>query len=337
MKHKYNKNKYTNKNNVSDKEKNIIKNFTNIMSPLQHYNEFKITNKIHYNKFKYTRVIPKGKKIYVWFQSQNKIDDYAIKYNIQYFEKKNDSYSLLNDSFNICCDYNSLACGRNGTVLYGTLFMYDNVKYFNIENIFYYKNKNITRENWENKYKCIEQMFLNHIKQVGYNSCDIILLNCLTYNIPKDILTIKDLVPYNIYCFQYLFNNSDKVYFKLETNNDYNDNNSQSNKKYMNMGIDTKKRMMFNIKACLNHDEYDLFKGSNYIGKVYVPNFKTSVFLNSKFRNIRENHNLDLLEESDDDEDFENIYLDKYVDLNKMYSMYFQYDNLTQLWKPIIK
>ena len=35
--------------------------------------------------------------------------------------------------------------------------------------------------------------------------------------------------------------------------------------------------------------------------------------MNSLFRNIKENGNLDLLEESDDEEEFENIALDKFV------------------------
>ena len=38
--------------------------------------------------------------------------------------------------------------------------------------------------------------------------------------------------------------------------------------------------------------------------------------MNSIFRNIKENRNLDLLEESDDEDEFENINLDKYL-LNK--------------------
>lgn len=41
--------------------------------------------------------------------------------------------------------------------------------------------------------------------------------------------------------------------------------------------------------------------------------------MNSLFRKIKENKNLDLLEESDSEEEFENTTLEKYVDLNKSY------------------
>ena len=39
--------------------------------------------------------------------------------------------------------------------------------------------------------------------------------------------------------------------------------------------------------------------------------------MNKLFRNIKENANLDTLEESDDEEEFENTSEDKYVDLEK--------------------
>jgi hypothetical protein len=54
-----------------------------------------------------------------------------------------------------------------------------------------------------------------------------------------------------------------------------------------------------------------------YYDVAYIPNYEKSVFMNSLFRNIRENRNLDYIEESDDEEEFENTTEDKYVDLKK--------------------
>lgn len=54
-----------------------------------------------------------------------------------------------------------------------------------------------------------------------------------------------------------------------------------------------------------------------YYDVAYIPNYKTSVFMNGLFRNIRENSNLDYIEESDDEEDFEDTREDKYVDTKK--------------------
>ena len=40
--------------------------------------------------------------------------------------------------------------------------------------------------------------------------------------------------------------------------------------------------------------------------------------MNKLFRNIKENINLDSLEEIDEEDEFENIQIDKFVDLNKI-------------------
>ena len=56
--------------------------------------------------------------------------------------------------------------------------------------------------------------------------------------------------------------------------------------------------------------------------------------MNGLFRNISENINLDTLEESEDEEDFENIDLDKYVDLDKSFIMECVYNTRFKMWIP---
>ena len=57
--------------------------------------------------------------------------------------------------------------------------------------------------------------------------------------------------------------------------------------------------------------------------------------MNKLFRNIKENYNLDTLEESDDEEDFENIAIDKYVYLDKSYRMVCSYMKKINKWIPV--
>ena len=57
--------------------------------------------------------------------------------------------------------------------------------------------------------------------------------------------------------------------------------------------------------------------------------------MNSIFRKIKENKNLDQLEESDDDEEFEDIREDKFVNLIKEIKMSFSYCHKFKLWKPL--
>jgi len=64
----------------------------------------------------------------------------------------------------------------------------------------------------------------------------------------------------------------------------------------------------------------------------HIPNYKTSVMMNSLFRNIKENRNLDALEESDT-EDEANIPL---VDLNKWMRMSCTFSARFKRWQPIL-
>ena len=69
---------------------------------------------------------------------------------------------------------------------------------------------------------------------------------------------------------------------------------------------------IFKVTADLQFDIYNLFcfgrnKTDIYYNVAYIPNYKSSVFMNKIFRKIKENDNLDAIEESDDEEDFENI------------------------------
>ena len=73
----------------------------------------------------------------------------------------------------------------------------------------------------------------------------------------------------------------------------------------------------------------------NYYNIAYIPDYKTSVFMNNIFRYIKENNNLDSLEESDDEDDFENIDDAKYVDLDKVVNMECSYNAKFRKWVPL--
>ena len=56
--------------------------------------------------------------------------------------------------------------------------------------------------------------------------------------------------------------------------------------------------------------------------------------MNNLFRNIKENKNLDTLEESDCEEEFENIENNKYVYLEKTYNIECLYNYKFKKWIP---
>jgi len=84
---------------------------------------------------------------------------------------------------------------------------------------------------------------------------------------------------------------------------------------------------IFFIKPDLQNDIYYSYQSNttnfDIISKelAHIPDYKTSVLMNKLFRTIKENNNLDSLEESDEEDEFENIQIDKFVDLNKIIKM----------------
>ena len=102
-------------------------------------------------------------------------------------------------------------------------------------------------------------------------------------------------------------------------------------------------QMTFIVRPNIQNDIYELFVMSDHFHNrepifhnfALIPSFKTSVMMNRLFRNITENERLDTMEESEDECDFENTELDKYVTLTKEYKMICRFNKRFCKWVPI--
>jgi hypothetical protein len=95
------------------------------------------------------------------------------------------------------------------------------------------------------------------------------------------------------------------------------------------------KQNIFIVKPDIQNDVYHLYINDSYKGLACIPDYKTSVMLNELFRNIKENKNLDALEESDEEDEFENCNIDKFVFLDKSHKMLCNYNKKFKKWVPI--
>jgi hypothetical protein len=163
---------------------------------------------------------------------------------------------------------------------------------------------------------------------------------------------ISDNIPYPIHHIQYRSLNEIMPYLnvniirKIQTQNNY---KPLANK--IQTGIDYSKKMdltkpqykyktVFQVSADIQYDIYNLFAfGKNnqpvHFGIAYIPTYKKSVFMYNLFRKIRENQNLDYIEESDDEDDFEDTNENKYVDLDKVLLMECFFHNKFKRWIPL--
>jgi hypothetical protein len=102
---------------------------------------------------------------------------------------------------------------------------------------------------------------------------------------------------------------------------------------------------VFIVRPNVQNDIYELFVMAGGLGRgairevfhnfAHIPNYKTSVMMNRLFRNIRENESLDAMEESESEQEFENIELDKYVSLHKEYKILCKLNKKFCRWVPI--
>jgi len=253
------------------------------------------------------RCIPKGRKHYAWFTFY-----------------KDQNVCLLVDTLtnNIhSCIYNvCFSSDLMNTVLYGTLFMINKIPYFTIEKVCIFKGKYVLYENFDKQFFLCDDIMDHYIKPVSY------LNNTLTFGLPciftdyKKAISFCKTLPYQVYCIQFLFN-------KNSTFKNY-------------MYIESDLYAHFEIKPDILNDIYHLFCLDDTENKInhsfaLINDYKTSVMMNKLFRTIKENENLDTLEESDEEEEFENTDLDKYVDLEKTYVMKCEFQLRLKKWIPI--
>jgi hypothetical protein len=199
------------------------------------------------------------------------------------------------------------------------------------------------------------------IRQIAYNKSFLVFGLPIMSKSGDNIKTKINDVNYKIDCYQFrCFNKknvSEYILFKDINNintdkptetichiNTSNNTTSHSNKnKKINNPTTfkhiTKREIVFKIKPDIQNDIYHLYTLNNgseiYYDVAYIPDFVTSVMMNKLFRNIKENQNLDALEESDDEEEFENDKEDRFVFLDKSYNMICAYNNKFRKWYPI--
>jgi len=274
---------------------NLLKRFPKLKLSYENIHK-KVFSEMYY-------IIPKGKKHLVWFTY---IKDKKV---CVFIEINPGTKKIIKNLYIVPQIFNKTIV--LGTVLYGTLFISNDKTLFSIENIHFYKGKNIEDQNELFKLTLIKNILLNEITQIiiGPNGIGI-GLPVITNNFENAISIAKHL-PYDIFSIQ---------------NRNLNNNTNQYNSTLYKTYTVNDSKYIFSIQADIQADIYYLYviNNNNMLEKydiAYIPDYKTSIMMNTLFRTIKENINLDALEESDDEEEFENINDSKFVDLNKCVKM----------------
>ena len=297
-----------------------------------------IHNKVLSNTYKVDAyiLIPIGYKSIVWYTYYKK-DNVCILINFNKFNKIQDmrfyqscfsTDLIINDSIFIGyqCE-NTDKCKE----LYGK---YRQI-YFACTDIIKYKGQDMENISFGNKLVLYKNIFTNDIDQISYTKYTLIFGLAIIKENYNELLSAITNASYNVSHIEYILFNKNKSpgicnISSLYQNKNIDKCNSQSKQIE---GI-------FKVKASLEADIYKLFFYDkncydNFHNIALINNYKKSLFMNGLFRNIKENKNLDLLEESDDEEEFENISEDKYVNINKILNMKCIYNKRFKKWEPI--
>lgn len=260
--------------------------------------------------------IPKGKKFFAWFR-------HFKKYSVCFFMEIDNRKKRIKNIITKNCCFSKDLCTQKGTILYGTIVEINTQPFYFIEDIYYHSGNDLKSKNNYEKLKIIGNIMNHQIKQKKIHYSDIIFgLPIITNNRKKIEDKLQD-IPYNIYCIQHRYLKNNNTYFNERVN------------------IIQNYKRIFIVKAEVSCDIYKLYvknkkeKRLQEHSTAFIPDFKTSVLMNKLFRNIKENDNLDLLEESDDEEEFENISIDKYVDTDKQVIMECAFIHKFKSWIPI--
>ena len=297
---------------------------------------YKLTKKfeLSYEKLAHKKVynsniilaIPEGKRYFAWFTNY-KAD------NVCFLLEIDDNNKITNAKIAITSFEDNLVLG---TIFYGNLFSYNGINCFCIEDLYYYKGENYINKTYLDKINLLKQIFTNQLSQnVLTKKYTIFGLPLMSSDFNMLLKEIESL-PYKVSQIKFRFfekNNARKIlflkYFKPGTNKCYNvvkNNTTLSN-------------AIFKITADIEPDIYNLFIFKNgkeeYYDIAFIPDYKTSVMMNKLFRKIKENDNLDSIEESDDELEFEDQREDKYVFLDRAYKMNCIYNSKFKRWVPV--
>lgn len=269
------------------------------------------------SQFDTIMAIPKGPKCYLWITKHNGIN-ISIYIILDHYKKIKDIFYYYFDKY-----METELTNNIGTILYGTLFYTSIHKCFTVENIMYHCGNNIERNTWGQKWLLIDSLFENHLHRISDPKI-IVGLPILSHQ-ESDF---KQQVAKAIYPI-----------YKIEYRNYYERNKSINTKlSVLSQSLETNcNEKVFLVKPTLQNDIYNLYDNNNFIDIAHIPDYTTSVMMNSLFRNIKENANLDALEESDDEEEFQNEDEEQYVCMDRSYKMKCKYNYKFKKWQPIEK
>lgn len=298
-----------------------------------------------------TMAIPYGKKVILWF-TYYKDRNVCLCMDLDKDKKIGAVRILIDNDIPVKLAY--------GTMLYGCICeISDKRDMFIIEDILICFGLLIYRQHFQEKLAFINLLFTQHSNIFGKETVLPIMLP-VCWNIePGTVDTnkipekYKNDIPYSIHHIQHRPLHKIAPFINVPQSRNIMTNISKTQTipdtmlfippslpQFHTNKPQYKRATVFEMKADIQNDIYHIYafgsKSSRvYCGITYIPNCKVSAMMNGIFRKIKENECLDALEESDDEEEFQDTCADKYVDLQKVQTIECSYLVKFKRWMPV--
>ena len=313
--------------------------------------------------------IPTGKRQFVWFTYDEDGDvcylmDLTRDGKIGHIEHLHVDFiksDTLDTSYSHSISY--------GTILYGTLCTIDGLSFFIADDIYYYKGIYTKPLTFDEKFGFLSDVishlsldqfsFDPHMKGAEMNGLEPLLCTSSIKDVSRIIIKMA--------CIETVSSENQSV--RLEpayVSHHLQYRSSSQVMPYLNQTVKPrsfvttpavepkiyiprndldfsaptyKTEVVFRVMADIQSDIYLLYAFNNdvfeFVDIAYIGSRKESAFMNTLFRNIRENLNVDYGEESEDEDMFQNTSVDKYVDLKTEYKMICSFHHKFKKWVPV--
>jgi hypothetical protein len=261
--------------------------------------------KLCYEKVAHNKVdaicvsIPKGPKCFTWFFMHNSSPCCVLI-------ERGRERDTINDISIVSCSFCPTLIG---TILSGTIVKNDKKRLIVLDDVYFYKNRHVSFMVPTEKLRILGDLFLERK-----------IVNVIEFKTQFMIAQIgQNVAAAAIYCVQYR-----------------KDAQNYTNVLVKNVSLSTTTKKVFKVIAETQNDIYTLYDENEVdCGLACIPTYEVSKMMNALFRNIKENRNLDALEESDEDE-FENVSVDKFItDKSRIIKMECEYVPRFKRWQPI--
>ena len=246
------------------------------------------------------QVVPKGSRSLLWYT-------YCKGMNVCYLLYLGQNNKSIYKIEKVITSFHTELCYGQGTLLSGVCLHFKDIHIFTIMDIHIFKGWSISEKTFIDKFKYITCVLANHTRPHCYVTCQWIVASAIVLPSYEEALEVSSGLPYKVDCITLI----DEMDTTVKG-------------KYVYSPKDNPVR--FRILSASSCDIYSLHTDASdtVYAIAYIPDYKTSVMMNSLFRNIKENNNLDLIEESDEEAEESSKYLNISIVMECVYDRTFK-------------